>query len=89
MSSKVDTADIISKFSRKDGDTGSPEVQIALATHHITNLTEHMKEFRKDHQSRRGLLAYVSKRKKMLRYLMNSNPVSCKELMEKLKIKKI
>lgn len=62
-------ASIIAKYGRKDGDTGSAEVQIALLSEQIKNLTEHLKVFKKDHSSRLGLLKMVGKRKKLLSYL--------------------
>ena len=62
-------ADTIAKFARSDGDTGSPEVQIALATDRINHLTEHLKVHRKDYHSQRGLLALVGRRRRMLDYL--------------------
>ena len=62
-------ASIITKFATHEGDTGSPEVQIALLTERITYLTEHFKTHVKDHHSRRGLLMLVGKRRRMLRYL--------------------
>jgi len=60
---------IITEYRRKDGDTGSPEVQVALLTARINELTEHLKGHVKDHASRRGLLMLVSKRSSLLRYL--------------------
>lgn len=60
---------IITEYRRKDGDTGSPEVQVALMTARINELTEHLKGHVKDHASRRGLLMLVSKRSSILRYL--------------------
>jgi small subunit ribosomal protein S15 len=65
--------EIIKKYARKDGDTGSPEVQIALFTQRIKALTEHLKLNRKDHSTRRGLLALVSNRKSLLKYLSKEN----------------
>ena len=64
---------IISEYRRKDGDTGSPEVQVALLTARINELTEHFKNHRKDHASRRGLLMMVSKRNRLLRYLRGTD----------------
>jgi len=61
--------ELIQEFAQGDGDTGSPEVQIALLTEHIRNLTEHLKVHRKDFTSRRGLLVMVGQRSKLLRYL--------------------
>jgi small subunit ribosomal protein S15 len=61
--------ELIGKYGRKDGDTGSAEVQIALLTERINELTEHLRGHAKDHHSRRGLLMLVGKRRRMLRYL--------------------
>lgn len=61
--------EIISKYKLHEGDTGSPEVQIALMTHRIQHLTEHFKIHKKDHHSRRGLLKLVSRRRRLLDYL--------------------
>ena len=63
--------EIIGQFRREDADTGSPEVQIALLTARITELTEHLRTHKKDHASRRGLLKMVSKRSGLLTYLRN------------------
>lgn len=60
---------LIKEYATKEGDTGSPEVQVAVLTEHIINLTEHMKEHKKDVHSRRGLLMKVNKRRKLLDYL--------------------
>lgn len=62
-------ADTIAKHGRSEGDTGSPEVQIALMTDRIVHLTEHLKVHKKDHHSRRGLLMLVGQRRRMLDYL--------------------
>lgn len=67
-------AEIIKEFATADGDTGSAEVQIALLTEHINNLTEHLKVHRKDFTSRRGLLMKVGTRSKLLRYLRRRSP---------------
>lgn len=67
------TAEIVKKFQQKEGDTGSPEVQIALLTEKITILTEHLKTHMKDHASRRGLLKMVSSRRRLLDYLRRKN----------------
>ena len=80
--------DIIKKFSTKSGDTGSPEVQIALLTEKILQLTEHLKTHKKDDHSRRGLLKMVSKRRRLLRYLMEKNEDRYKELIGKLNLAK-
>lgn len=66
---KENKADVIGKYSKKDGDTGSTEVQVALLTERINDLTEHLREHSKDHHSRRGLLMMVGKRRRLLRYL--------------------
>jgi small subunit ribosomal protein S15 len=66
-------AETIAKFARKDGDTGSPEVQIALLTARIVHLTEHLKRNRKDYSTQTGLLALVNRRKKLLAYLAREN----------------
>ena len=69
MSAQINKADVIAKFQRAAGDTGSPEVQVALLTARINGLTDHFKEHVKDHHSRRGLLKMVSRRRKLLDYL--------------------
>ncbi len=61
--------ELIGKYGRSDGDTGSAEVQVALLTARINELTEHLREHRKDHHSRRGLLMLVGKRRRLLNYL--------------------
>jgi len=66
--------EIITEYRTEDGDTGSPEVQVALLTHKIRELTEHLKTHKKDHSSRRGLLMMVGKRTTTLRYLRNKSP---------------
>lgn len=65
--------DIIGQFKRESADTGSPEVQVALLTARITELTEHLRSHKKDHASRRGLLKMVSKRSGLLTYLRNKD----------------
>ena len=67
------TAEVVAKFQTKEGDTGSPEVQIALLTERISYLTEHFKTHVKDHHSRRGLLRMVSRRRRLLDYLKKSS----------------
>jgi small subunit ribosomal protein S15 len=66
--------EIVREFARDAGDTGSPEVQIALLSEHVKNLTEHLRTHRKDFTSRRGLLMWVGTRSKLLRYLRSKNP---------------
>jgi small subunit ribosomal protein S15 len=80
--------EIMKKFGTKAGDTGSPEVQVALLSEKITQLTEHLKMHKKDDHSRRGLLKMVSKRRRLLRYLMDKNEARYKELIEKLNLSK-
>lgn len=66
-------AEIISKFARKEGDTGSAEVQIALLSNRISSLTEHLKVFKKDFSSRLGLMKLVGRRKRLMKYLKKTN----------------
>ena len=77
-------ADIFKDFSRHEGDTGSPEVQIAMLTSRITMLTEHLKTHKHDEHSRRGLLKLVGQRLRHLKYLNKKNPVGYKALIERL-----
>ena len=79
---------LIAEYRREDGDTGSPEVQIALLTHRINQLTEHFKAHHKDHASRRGLLMMVSKRRRLQKYLLAHNPQKYAELIERLGLRK-
>ena len=81
-------SDIIAEFRRAEGDTGSPEVQVALLTARINELTEHFKAHKKDHHSRRGLLRMVSRRRKLLDYLKGRSPDSYRALIEKLGLRK-
>jgi small subunit ribosomal protein S15 len=78
---------IIKKFQTHASDTGSPEVQIAILTEEIKELTKHLQEHRKDHSSRRGLLKKVSERRRLLRYLQKENETSFMDVAEKLKLK--
>ena len=71
--SKDHKTSVIAKHKRKENDTGSPEVQIALLTESINDLTEHLKTHKKDHASRRGLLMKVGKRRRLLKYLEGSD----------------
>ena len=68
-----ETAKVLKEFATKDGDTGSPEVQIALLTDRIDHLTEHLKVHKKDHHSRRGLLMLVGRRRRMLDYVRKND----------------
>jgi small subunit ribosomal protein S15 len=85
---KDDKAKLIKEFSKKKGDTGSPEVQIAILTSEIENLKEHLKTHKKDNHSRRGIMQMVSKRRKMLTYLKRTNPAKYDEVIEKLNLRK-
>ena len=80
--------DLIKKFARKDNDTGSPEVQVAILTTRITNLSEHFKTHKKDNHSRRGLLKLVSQRRKILDYVKSKDESRYKTLIEKLGIRR-
>lgn len=81
-------AEIIEKHQRSKGDTGSSEVQVALLTARINDLTGHFKEHVKDHHSRRGLLRMVSRRRKLLDYLKRTNVDSYRALIERLGLRK-
>lgn len=87
MIDKKKKAQIIKKFATHENDTGSSEVQIALLTEEIKNLTEHLKVHKKDFSSRRGLLRKVSERRKLLRYLEKENAGNFAELVKRLKLK--
>jgi small subunit ribosomal protein S15 len=80
--------EIIDEFRAHDGDTGSPEVQIALLTSRIKQLTEHFKTHKKDHASRRGLLKMVGKRARLLRYLKDKDFARYKAVITNLKIRR-
>jgi small subunit ribosomal protein S15 len=81
-------AEVIKEFAKKSGDTGSPEVQVAILSERINNLTEHFKTHAKDNHSRRGLLKLVSQRRQLLDYLRSTNESSYKSLIEKLGIRR-
>ena len=78
----------IQEFALHEGDTGSPEVQIAILTNRITYLTEHLKEHKKDHHSRRGLLKLVGQRRNMLDYLRRKDIERYRAILEKLNLRK-
>ena len=80
--------EIIRTFARKEGDTGSPEVQVAVLTERIRNLTDHMALHKKDLHTRRGLLVLVSKRRKLLDYLKSVNDEGYQDLLKALKLRK-
>lgn len=81
-------ADIIKKFATGPGDTGSPQVQVALLTNQIGDLADHLRNHRKDNHSRRGLLKIVSKRRRLLNYLAKINPDAHKDVVKQLNIGK-
>ena len=88
MISKEKKAEIIANYGRKAGDTGSPEVQIAILTERIAELTEHLKINQKDHHSRRGLLKMVGQRRGLLAYLKKVDIERYRSLIERLGLRK-
>jgi small subunit ribosomal protein S15 len=79
---------IIDEFGTKEGDTGSPEVQVAMLTRRITDLTEHLKTHKHDHHSRRGLLLLVGQRRRLLQYLAKKDITRFRALVERLGIRR-
>ena len=79
---------VITESATHKGDTGSPEVQVALLSQRISQLTEHFKTHQKDHHSRRGLLSMVARRRKLLNYLKDRNPERYKALIRSLGIRR-
>lgn len=88
MLTAADKAKIVADFAQSEGDTGSPEVQVALLTARIQYLTEHSKANKKDNHSRRGLMAMVSKRRKLLDYLHHKDVERYKTLLGRLGLRK-
>ena len=88
MLESVKKTDIIQKFRTHDSDTGSPEVQIALLSERIGELTEHFKTHKKDHHSRRGLLKLVGQRRRLLDYLKSKDTTRYRKLIDGLGIRK-
>ena len=88
MVSKEKKAQIIAEYGRQAGDTGSPEVQVALLTARINELTEHLKNNQKDHHSRRGLLKMVGQRSGLLEYLKKNDVEAYRSLIARLGIRK-
>ena len=84
----MEKSEIIKAYQTHDGDTGSPEVQIALLTERINHLTDHLKTHQKDHHSRRGLLKMVGQRRGLLNYLAKNDIEKYRELIAKLGIRK-
>ena len=85
---KQQKTELISQYRTHDGDTGSPEVQIALLSNRITYLTEHFKSHAKDHHSRRGLLKLVGRRRRLLDYLRKTDQERYRSIIDKLGIRK-
>ena len=85
--SNEDKKRYVEQFGKDSNDTGSSEVQIAILTHRIRELTEHVKTHKKDHHTRRGLVMLVAKRKKMMKYLMRSNSKSYLNVIKELSIR--
>ncbi|MEX0934065.1 MAG: 30S ribosomal protein S15 [Candidatus Paceibacterota bacterium] len=88
MAKKVEKVKIVKEFARKEGDTGSPEVQIALLTQKITDLADHLKKNRKDKHSRRGLLQVVADRQSHLNYLKKKNTSRYNAVVKKAGLKR-
>ena len=84
----LDKKTLIKDYATKEGDTGSPEVQVAILTKRIVNLTEHFKTHKKDNHSRRGLLKMVSLRRKLLDYVREKDENRYKELIKRLEIRR-
>lgn len=81
-------SEIVKEFGRKDGDTGSPEVQVALLTHNINELQDHFREHKQDHHSRRGLIRMVNQRRKLLDYLNKKDHGRYRDLIQKLGLRR-
>lgn len=80
--------ELIKEYATKDGDTGSPEVQVAVLSERITNLTEHFKSHKKDNHSRRGLLKLVSQRRKLLDYVKAKDEARYQDLIKRLNLRR-
>ena len=85
---KEKVQDLIKEFGKNDNDSGATESQVAVITERIRNITSHLKNNKKDHSGRRGLVNLVSKRRKLLHYLQNNNVDGYKNILEQLKIRK-
>ena len=88
MLTKKRKVEIVKKFGKNTADTGSTEVQVALLTQRINDLTNHLKTHKKDHHTRRGLLMLVGKRKRLLQYLENQDVERYRSLIDKLGLRK-
>ena len=80
--------EIVNEYKRDEGDTGSPEVQVALLTHNINSLQEHFADHKKDHHSRRGLIRMVNQRRKLLDYLKNKDTDRYADLIKRLGLRR-
>ena len=80
--------ELISEFAQKDGDTGSPEIQVAILSERITNLTDHLKTHKKDFHSRRGLLMMVGQRRRLLDYVKRKDDARYEELIKRLGLRR-
>ena len=80
--------ELISEFAQKDGDTGSPEIQVAILSERITNLTDHLKTHKKDFHSRRGLLMMVGQRRRLLDYVKRKDNARYEELIKRLGLRR-
>jgi small subunit ribosomal protein S15 len=80
--------EVVAEFARRDGDSGSPEVQIAVLTNRIIKLTEHLQTHSKDYACRRGLLKMVSRRRRLLDYVKRTNPELYLDLLRRLELRK-
>ena len=85
---KEEKSKVIAEYATHEGDTGSPEVQIAILTKRINDLTEHLKTHKKDHHSRRGLLKMVGQRRNLLNYVMKKDIVRYRSIIARLGIRK-
>ena len=85
--SKERTAELIKEFGKGEGDSGSAEVQVAILSERIKNLTEHLKEHKKDHHTRRGLMMLIGKRRSLLKYIKNRDINEYRELIKKIGIR--
>ncbi len=88
VATTTDRQDIIAQFATADGDTGSPEVQVALLTSRINHLTQHLKAHAHDHHSRRGLLLLVGRRRRLLKYLAKVDIERYRRLIERLGLRR-
>lgn len=88
MISKESKQELINTFQRHEGDTGSPEVQIAILTKRISELTEHLREHKNDHHSRRGLYKMIGQRRGLLNYLMKEDIERYRTIIEKLGLRR-